>query len=846
MAAVTVPPTPDPSRTAAKAARGTALHIRLVGRLVGGLLAFILGAIAVGEWWTRRSIPPLDGRLPLAGLRMAVSVQFDAFAVPHVFARSDEDAWLSVGYLQARDRMWQMELYRRAASGRLSEVLGEATIAVDRRFLVLGLRRAAEAEWQRVTPGVRTAFERHAAGVNAAMNVSRGRLPLEHQLLGLRPEPWTPVDSLAIGKLFAWRLGENHRAELLRYELIGELGPRALELFPGPPEWAPTILGFADRAEGKGRRAKTGIGGLVDWQSGGFKADSIRHLPIRHSPSLPMYPAGLEWLSTESTAMSNSWVIHGSRTATGRPLLANDPHLMIEMPSVWWEVQIVSDTLNVAGVTIPGIPFVLIGHNARVAWGLTNVGADVQDYFVEHLDASRERYRSGDTWLPLERRQHQIRVRGRHDPIPFDVRSTQHGPVLNADDWRDLQPGELAETRPFDETVLALKWAAVQEGDSAVAFDALARANGWADFVSALRKFSAPSQNFVYADVDGNIGYAMSGLLPLRSGSNGSLPVDGSQAQADWRGVVDANLLPAVMNPASGLIVTANNEISRELPHFITSDWVAPFRAARIGAMLENARGVDIEALKRIQADITSMSADRILRSVEIPADVQELTDWDRRADGRPVVALYEAFEEALWRLTFADEMPPSLYDRFYRYAANERFVGLHAVIADARSPWFDDRATAAVETRSDIARKAASQALSSLRTRFGDRSEWRWDEMHAVKFAHSLAGGGRMIDLFFSRGPVPVAGNSMTVNKTTTNLRRPYETSEAASYRQIIDVGAWDRSVAVNTTGQSGHPRSRHYFDQNSLWRQGGYRDLPFTREAVDRAAASQLELVP
>ena len=207
---------------------------------------------------------------------------------------------------------------------------------------------------------------------------------------------------------------------------------------------------------------------------------------------------------------------------------------------------------------------------------------------------------------------------------------------------------------------------------------------------------------------------------------------------------------------------------------------------------------------------------------------------------------MYEAFEESLWRLTFGDEMPPSLYDRFYRYAANERFAGLHAVIADARSPWFDDRTTAAVETRSDIARKAAAQALSSLRTRFGDRSEWRWDEMHAVKFSHSLAGGGRMLDWFFSRGPVPVVGDNMTVNKTTTNLRRPYETSEAASYRQILDVGAWDRSVAVNTTGQSGHPRSRHYFDQNSLWRQGRYRDLPFTREAVDRATASQLELVP
>jgi penicillin amidase len=820
-------PTPNPSRTGSKAARGSAVF-----------LALVLIAAGVGWWWVHRSVPPLDGRIPLAGLRAAVDVRFDRFAVPHVFARSDQDAWRAVGYLQARDRLWQMELYRRAASGRLSELLGEATVAIDQRFLTLGLRLAAAREWERTTAEVRTVFENHAAGVNAAMSVAGGQLPLEYQLLALTPEPWTPVDSLAISKLFAWRLGENHRAELLRYALVEEIGPRALELFPGSPEWAPVTLGAVGLPTVAASAAKVGAMGLP-------------------------YPPGLEWLSPDAHAMSNGWVIHGSRTASGRPILANDPHLAIEMPSVWWEVHVVSDTLNVAGVTIPGIPFIVIGHNERLGWGLTNVGSDVQDFFVEQLDPSRQRYRVGDEWVPLETRRHEIRVSGRAGPVILDVRSTRHGPILTAGDWQEVYPGDPAlpalssvdgpaqssveRSAQVGETVLALKWHPVLEGNSPAAFDALARATNWTQFVEAVRQFSAPAQNFVYADIDGNIGYAVSGLLPTRASSDGMLPAAGWPRDADWQGWIDVRQLPAVLNPPSGQVVTANNEVDRGLPYVMTRDWVAPFRAQRITELLGDRRGLDIRAMQQIHADITSRSADWILKTIDVPDSIKELRTWDRRVDERPVSLVYEAFEEALWRRTFADDMPASLYDQFYRYTANERFAGLHAVIDDPQSPWWDDRSTPQVkETRDTIVRQAADDALSGLRAKFGEPSNWRWNDVHAVKFSHPLSAGGRVLDWFFSRGPIPVGGDSMTVNKTTTDLRRPYATSEAASYRQILDVGAWDGSLGVNTTGQSGHPRSPHYFDQNRLWRQGQYRPLPFTRTAVEAATVSQLELVP
>jgi penicillin amidase len=774
-------------------------------------------ALTVAWWWIHRSLPPLDGQIPLAGLRAPVEVRFDAFAVPHVFARSDEDAWRAVGYLQARDRLWQMELYRRAASGRLSEILGAATTVIDQRFLILGLREAAEAEWQYTSPNIRTALESYASGVNAVLSASRGHLPIEHQLLGLTPERWTPIDTLAIGKLFAWRLGENHRAELLRYWLGEKLGARAAELFPQVPHWAPVIMDVPAQTQRQTERTASNV--------------------------LP----GLEWLFSDSHAMSNSWVLHGSRTATGRPLLANDPHLQIEMPAVWWEAHIVSNTFNVTGVTIPGIPFVIIGHNERLGWGLTNVGTDVQDFFIERLDAARERYQVGVDWVPLNVRRYEIRVSGQDKPVVFDLRSTRHGPVLNAGSWRELYPGDPVDTLPLEQTVLALKWDVVRKGGSSAAFDALARATDWQEFVSAVRRFAAPAQNFVYADVDGNIGYAMSGLVPLRSGSDGSVPVPGWLRDADWQGWLDTNQLPAVLNPPSGQIVTANNEVNRGLPFVVTRDWVAPFRAQRISELLGDRRNLDVRAMQDVQADITSRAADWLLKAIELPDSIKELRTWDRRVDGRPAAMLFEAFEEALWQRTFADEMPAPLFGEFYRYAANERFAGLHAIITDPQSPWFDDRSTAVVETRKAIVARAADDALTSLRARFGDdASSWRWDVAHGVKFGHPLGGGGRLLDWFFSRGPFPIAGDSMTVNKSTTNLRRPYATSDAASYRQILDVGGWDQSLAVITTGQSGHPRSPHYFDQNPLWREGRYRPMPFSREAVNAATKSQLLLVP
>ena len=741
-----------------------------------------------------------------------VEVRFDRFAVPHVFAGSDADAWRAVGYLQARDRLWQMELYRRAASGRLSELLGEATVAIDQRFLTLGLRLAAEREWQRTPAGVRTAFENFAAGVNAAMPASRGERPLELQLLGVTPEPWTPIDSLAISKLFAWRLGENHRAELLRYALVQEMGPRALELFPGSPEWAPVILQRPVRAS----LGASGASGAL----GALGANSAT------------YPAGLEWLSPDSHAMSNSWVVHGSRTASGRPILANDPHLAIEMPSVWWEAHVVSDSLNVAGVTIPGIPFVVIGHNARIGWGLTNVGPTCRT----SSSSSSIRHGSAIEWARSGCRSRSGVTRfasaGATSLVIFEVRSTRHGPVRNADEWQEANAGDppipalssVEGPAQLGETVLALKWHPVLEGNAAAAFDRWRGRPTGRRFVEAVRAFSAPAQNFVYADVDGNIGYAMSGLLPIRTGSDGSFPVPGAPRDADWQSFVDMTQLPAVVNPPSGQFVTANNDVDRGLPYLVTRDWVAPFRSQRITQLLGDRRGLDVAAdaadpgRHHQLVGGSHSEIDRRARCDRRTTHVGSPRRWARRVAGVRGVR-GGACGGGRSPTTCAPRSTIDFID-MRRTSGSRAFTAL-SVTRDRRGSTIGPRRTLLRHATISLG-QAAADALAGLRARFGDPAGWRWDEAHAVKFSHPLSGGGRVLDWFFSRGPVPVGGDSMTVNKTTTDLRRPYATTDAASYRQILDVGAWDGSLGVNTTGQSGHPRSPHYFDQNGLWRQG------------------------
>ena len=409
-------------------------------------MVLAVASAVTGWWWVRSSLPILDGQVALPGLRAPVEVLIDAHGVPSVYARDPEDAWFAAGVLHARDRRWQMELYRRVTVGRLSEVLGDTTLPFDQRFLTLGLREAARAEWERAAPPVRLALERYAAGVNAASAELVGRMrPIEFQLLGITPQAWEPIDSLAVGRLLAWRLAENHQAELVRGALARKFGePIARELTGRYPATSPAIV-----------RAEVPVPHFLP--APGIIGDRVAGK--NREPSLP---AGLEWLAAGARrGNSNNWVLAGGKTKSGRPILANDPHLQMEFPSVWYEMHLVASGLDVIGVTIPGVPFIALGHNARIAWGMTATGADVQDLVSERIDVGRKRSMYRGEWVPIEIVTADIPVRGRSGAFPFEVWKTRNGPIFAEvdPDW-DAPPSWLSpEGRPSDErNAYSLQW----------------------------------------------------------------------------------------------------------------------------------------------------------------------------------------------------------------------------------------------------------------------------------------------------------------------------------------------------------------------------------------------------
>jgi penicillin amidase len=830
-----------------------------VKRILFVLIAlFVAGSGAGAWWWGRQSLPALDGELRLAGLAGPVEVLFDDWGVPHVYATGPEDAWAAAGMLHARDRLWQMELYRRAAYGRLSEVLGTQTLPLDKRLLTLGLQAAAEAEWQAANPAVRTALTRYAEGVNAQRERAVGRYkPLEFQFLRFDPAPWTPVDSLIVGRLLAWRLAENHQSELMRHALAARFGAAEANRLAGVyPADAPTVV-----------LSESSLSGVPSQGSRG----SVTAVPSRGSQGSRGSPgsrgsfatvAGLEWLDPAARrGLSNNFVVAGSRTTTGRPILANDPHLQIEFPGIWYEMHLVAAGLDVMGVTIPGTPFVVIGHNQRIAWGVTNTGADVQDLYVERVDVARRRYLRGGQWVPVEVASAQIAIRGAA-PEPFEVWRTRHGAIF-ADvgvNWKE-PPAWLTRgaERKGEQRAFALRWDV--SGEMAGAFEALNRASNWAEFVAAVERFTAPSQNFVFADVDGNIGYAMSGVLPVRAGGNGTMPLDGTSGEGEWVGRTDPTKLPRAMNPKIGYITSSNNEIDRRWSGLITRDWAAPFRATRLHQALTYNEKWGLSNSTQLQTDNVSVAAEQVGSGIAAAIAsgksggaseaalraLEDLRAWDRRVDARPVVVLYQAFEDALWRRTFTDEMGQELFDIFYEWAGAERPAGLYAILNDTGARWFDDIATIdRRETRNEIYVLAARDAVDRLEREYGSRDQWNWARMHAAEFSHPLSAGGFPLRWLFNPGVSELTGDGTTINRVSYNRLQPFRAWEIPSWRQVLDVGNWDDSRVVLPAGQSGHPLSSHYFDQNDLWRQNQYRTQPFTRAAVDAARTHRLLLVP
>jgi len=781
---------------------------------------------AAGYFVRRRPAEQMRGRLRLEGLSSSVEVLRDGWGVPHIYAQSERDVLFAQGFAHAQDRLWQMDFNRRLAAGRLAQVLGQVALPLDRWVRILGLRRIAEREAGSLDPETRKLLDAYAAGVNA--RIAMGHLPVEFRLLNNAPDPWTPADSLSWAKTMAWWLSVNWSAEVLRAQLVARLGAEeAAELEPLRP---------ADR-RGPALETEGGDGGPVapaDSGAGGLPFDGA-------------VPGG---------SGSNNWVVAGTRTASGHPLLANDMHLAMTIPAVWYENHLVGGALEVAGVTFPGIPLVVAGHNRYVAWGFTAGFADVQDLYLEHLrhteDGRVEQECNGE-WLPADLIRESIAVKG-GDTVTEEVVVTRHGPVVNG-----LAPDYIGEAP------LALRWTALEPEQTVRALRAMNQARSCAEFREALRDWGTPAQNVVYADTAGGIAYTLAGRVPVRARGDGSVPVPGWTDDHEWTGYVPYEELPHRLDPPEGFIVTANNGVwGEDYPHLLGEDHCAAYRSRRIHELIEERETIDVAYVQRMQFDQVSLHARAIAGSLEgietadpeMRAVIERLRVWDGHlAAGSPEAAVVQEFRKTLTTLLLSGKLGV-LADRYrgkgpvpvlsvLNLFGERAMEWLEKTLADSGSHWFD---LGDGQTRDDVLRTALREALDNLRGRLGPSVEdWQWGVLHRVEFSHAL-GRVRLLDRLLNRGPYPAGGDFTTIWATGTSYHDQSEQAVAAGppFRFIADLGDLDHCLGLLCPGQSGHPGSRHYDDQVSAWFERGYHPMLFNRGDVLKQADDLLHLVP
>ncbi len=801
------------------------------------VLVIILGGGA-GYWFITRSHPQTSGTLKLPGLQGKVEVIRDRNGVPHIYADSVDDLYMAQGYVHAQDRLWQMEFNRHVGLGRLAELFGQDLVDEDTFLRTIGLARAARRDLEAADPDTVTHLARYAEGVNAFIHAHTDNLPLEFVLLGYVPADWEPVDTLVWGKVMAYDLGGNYDRELLRAAIRKELGDEAMRaLIPpypaaGPFIIPPTVKSFASKPASSARRAAQ-----VPLDIGAPRFSRLLQVNALFG-------------ALDHGIGSNNWVVDGTKSTTGKPLLANDPHLGIQMPSIWYVNGLHCNTvsaqcpLDVVGYSFAGVPGVIIGHNARIAWGVTNAEPDVQDLYVEKLNpANPNQYEYMGKWEDMQRVNEVIKVKGGAD-VPLRVQLTRHGPIMT-----DVFEGV---TEP-----LALRWTALDEPSRLFrAVPALNTAQNWDEFRAALRDWDIASQNFVYADVDGNIGYQLAGKIPIRAQGNGTLPVEGWTGENEWQGYIPFDELPMVLNPSDHYILTANNQIvPNEYPHLITVDWSPPYRAQRIEQLLNEKDKLSPEDFQTIQRDVYSLPL------VELQAYLKSLsTDhfltrraldyvnaWDGKVEREAQApALLEATYHALVRDLFAKRLSAETFE-MYRLDGSVHRMLIDQLLDDPQNEWWDDPATPARETRDDRLKIAYKEGVDFLGGLYGDAPpEWKWGRIHYALFAHPF-GEQEPLNLLFNVGPVPTNGHGFTVNAASYRPNKDnYAQRSGASMRLISDTAAWDRSLWIHTTGESGQPLSPHYSDLTYRWRDGEYETLPFTRAAVERASAAVLTLEP
>ena len=888
---------------------------RIIGRVAFGVIAGIVvlatAAALFLVWTVQRSFPQTTGDLALKGLQAQVTVQRDDRGIPTVTADNSHDLFFAQGFVHAQDRFWEMDFRRHVTSGRVAELFGSSQVATDEFLRTLDWHGIAEKEVAAMDPATRGYYEAYAEGVNAYLADHKGaEASFEYAVVGMNNpgytiEPWTPADSVAWLKAMAWDLRGNIEDETTRALLAPTVDASTMnEIYPAYPfDQHPVIVPTITPMEqaGSGAASATDTTGSDAAPTGNAPAPGSTPSaaptasPMPSTSATASAPGSVRWTTAGSTLEavqtllgdpgegigSNSWVVSGSLTASGKPLLANDPHLGAALPSVWYQMQLRCRTVSaacpfdVSGFSFSGLPSIVIGHNADIAWGFTNLTTDVTDLYVEKVDG--DAYWRDGVRVPLQTRTETVKVAG-GDDITLTIRSTVHGPIVSGltDDFTALaktpivgradagSPGGETGVAP-DATVdalpgqyaVSLRWTALDPGTTSTAIFAMNTAKDFADFRHAASLFDVPAQNLVYADQKGNIGYQTPGRLPIRGAGNGYFPQPGWTSTSDWTGYIPFEKLPVSYNPDEGYIVTANNAIVPDsYPYFLSKDWDYGYRAARIAELIERTakqHALTAQDMRNIQFDQQSWIGKQLAAEMqELPpskdagvrAAVGLLKSWDAQASADSPAA---AFANVLWQHLalnlFANREHPLPMD-----GQGRLFTIVGPMLENPDDPLWTN-AKIGVTGRDEMLALSAKQAYDELAKAQGsDPSRWSWGDLHAITLTHQTLGksGIAPIEWLFNRGPYPVGGGSSLVDATGWTLGGSYATTTVPSMRMVVDLSDFDASTWNHLSGASGHAFSPHYTDQTENWSKGLQSPWPFSQKAVTAATVDTLVLKP
>lgn len=833
--------------------------MRVLKWLLWAILAVALIVGVYGFWTVRRSFPTVEGTIEVAGLNNSVEVIRDEWGVPHIYADNAHDLFFAQGYTHAQERFWQMDFWRHIGSARLSEMFGSSQIDTDKFLRSLGFVQLAEQELAEMPEDSREILEWYAEGVNAYLDThSPAAISLEYAILpltnsGYEIEPWEPVNTLTWAKIMSWDLSGNMRAEIARSLLTAEIGvERTEQLYPPFPEDRPVIVPQDQTAPVETQAYELPDGALTALASAGTAAEDLWALT----------GGGFEGIG------SNNWVIGGSLTESGLPILANDTHLAIQMPSIWFQNGLhcvggdPSCPYQLVGFSFPGTPGVVIGHNDHIAWGVTTQATDTQDLYVERVNPEDDgQYEVNGEWVDFEVRTETIRVAG-DDDIVFDVRSTRHGPVISG---TFLEEDELDEVEVLDlpeDYVVALSWQTLEPSTLVEAILGLNRATNYDEFREAMSLWDIAAQNVVYADVEGNIAYQATGEIPIRANGDGRYPVPGWTDEHEWVGLVEFDDLPRLFNPPRDWIETANQQVLRpgSMP-FLGADGAYGYRGGRIEDMIQGEASHTVRSVSRMQMDTREGGAESLVPYLlEVPAgddervmDVQSrLASWGKGAQAYQSsgdsngAAVYQAVWRWVLIHTFQDELPedrwPSGGSRWAEVVKN--------LLGAPDDEWWDDVNTAAVEDRDDILFQAMADAHDELTEILGGNADsWTWGRLHTASFENQTLGqsGIGPIEWLFNRNaPEVVGGSSSTVNANGWDTDVSYVVDWLPSQRQVIDLSNWDNSTFHHTTGQSGHAFHRFYDNMIEPWATGEQGPMHWDRANVTGSSSSTLTMVP